>query len=400
MLQLRGKKDWTECVNDFSTRYGPVFTVFMPAPHVVLGDYDAVKEALITKGEHFIGKPTNPFVEYMAYVPNGGVFPSEGENWRHQRRLALSILRDMGMGKDLMEERVLESVRNLMKQLDGLESREGVDLATHFSISICNSQQTNETVQFCIANVINHVVFGFKFDSMEDYAKFEKVFNDFVGSLENVMATTGWSWPLAEHWLPNVARARKAACAKKDQYFEFITRQIEAQEPRFSLNEAPDNFVQAYLHEVAKGANPHYSRDQPTSVASDMWGAGLMTTVVALRWSMLCLTQHPDVQRKAQEEIDQVVGSERLPSVADKSNLPYLGAVIQEILRYSNAAVFEPHRCISDQTIKGLMVPKDAIVLPQFSNVNAKLTQDPLTRSSLAAWPPSEWESEHAPVKA
>ncbi|KAH7668031.1 Protein CYP-14A3, partial [Aphelenchoides avenae] len=105
MLQLRGKKDWTECVNDFSKRYGPVFTVFMPAPHVVLADYDAVREALITKGEHFVGKPNNPFVEYMAYIPNGGVFPSEGENWRHQRRLALSILRDMGMGKDLMEER-------------------------------------------------------------------------------------------------------------------------------------------------------------------------------------------------------------------------------------------------------------------------------------------------------
>ncbi|KAH7715722.1 Protein CYP-14A3 [Aphelenchoides avenae] len=324
----------------------------MPEPHVVLSDFDAVKEALVIKGEHFIGKINDPFVEYMAFVPNGGVFPSEGENWRHQRRIALSILRDMGMGKDLMEERVLESARNLVKQIDGLESREDIDL-------------------FCIANVINHVVFGFKFDTLEDYAKFDKLLNNFVNGLMNLKATFGNSLPFAERWLPNVARARNAAFAQKDEYYDFITRQVEAQKRRFSRNEAPETFVQAYLHEMAKGTNPHYNRNQLISVASDMWFAGLMTTVVALRWSILCMTRYPDVQRKAQAEIDEVVGSDRLPSIADKSNLPYLNAVVQEILRYSNAAVFEPHRCTSDQTIKGLPVPKDTIVMPQFSNVNA-----------------------------
>ena len=52
-----------------------------------------------------------------------------------------------------------------------------------------------------------------------------------------------------------------------------------------------------------------------------------MTTFI---WAMVL---YPDVQRRAQEEIDRAVGRERLP--ADKGSLPYVTAIIKEILRYA-----------------------------------------------------------------
>lgn len=45
------------------------------------------------------------------------------------------------------------------------------------------------------------------------------------------------------------------------------------------------------------------------------------------------MVRHPEVYRKAQEELDRVVGSERLPDFDDRDSLPYLNAVIKEVYR-------------------------------------------------------------------
>lgn len=44
---------------------------------------------------------------------------------------------------------------------------------------------------------------------------------------------------------------------------------------------------------------------------------------------------HPNVQRKAQDEIDRVVGSDRLPEWSDRESLPYVESVMHEVMRYS-----------------------------------------------------------------
>ena len=50
------------------------------------------------------------------------------------------------------------------------------------------------------------------------------------------------------------------------------------------------------------------------------------------------MTLYPDVQRKAQEELDSVVGTDRLPELADKEDLPYLDALVKEVLRWNPVA--------------------------------------------------------------
>ena len=50
---------------------------------------------------------------------------------------------------------------------------------------------------------------------------------------------------------------------------------------------------------------------------------------------MLTMTRNPDVLRKAQEEIDSVVGHDRLPDFNDRGSLPYLEAILEELYRYA-----------------------------------------------------------------
>ena len=57
-------------------------------------------------------------------------------------------------------------------------------------------------------------------------------------------------------------------------------------------------------------------------------------TVIAVQAFFLAMAMHPDVQRKAQAEIDAVVGQDRLPDFSDRAKLPYVNAIVKETLRW------------------------------------------------------------------
>lgn len=61
--------------------------------------------------------------------------------------------------------------------------------------------------------------------------------------------------------------------------------------------------------------------------------AAAETTVASIMTFILAMLTHPEVQRKAQREIDSVVGSDRLPDYSDQPHLPYLSAILKEVLR-------------------------------------------------------------------
>ncbi|GMS98151.1 hypothetical protein PENTCL1PPCAC_20326, partial [Pristionchus entomophagus] len=89
--------------NRLGKQHKGIYTLFTPIPFVQINDYQILKEAFVDKGDDFVGRPTNKvFQEAFAFAPNSGVISSNGDNWREQRRVAISILRDFGMGKNLM----------------------------------------------------------------------------------------------------------------------------------------------------------------------------------------------------------------------------------------------------------------------------------------------------------
>lgn len=70
------------------------------------------------------------------------------------------------------------------------------------------------------------------------------------------------------------------------------------------------------------------------------------------------------MQRKAQEEIDRVVGTDRLPSYDDRVNLPYVDALVKEVLRWHPIGPMGvPHRADEDDVYDGYLIPKGAILL-------------------------------------
>ncbi|XP_040847811.1 cytochrome P450 2C2-like isoform X5 [Ochotona curzoniae] len=109
-------KDVSKSLTKLSKDYGPVFTVYLGMkPTVVIQGYEAVKEALVDLGEEFSGRRRMPL---NVKVNKGlGVIFSNGKTWKDTRRFSLMTLRNFGMGKRSIEERVQEEARCLVEEL-------------------------------------------------------------------------------------------------------------------------------------------------------------------------------------------------------------------------------------------------------------------------------------------
>lgn len=91
--------------------------------------------------------------------------------------------------------------------------------------------------------------------------------------------------------------------------------------------------------------------------------AGMDTTAISVEWGMAELIRNPRVQQKAQEELDRVIGLERVLSETDFSNLPYLQCVAKEALRlHPPTPLMLPHRATANVKIGGYDIPKGSIV--------------------------------------
>jgi len=102
-----------------------------------------------------------------------------------------------------------------------------------------------------------------------------------------------------------------------------------------------------------------------SAVAGISFIAGADTTVSTLLTFILGMIFNPDVQRLAQEEIDRVVGLDRLPDFEDRKDLPYVEAVCKESMRWQSVTPFGvPHMLTEDDTYNGYFFPAGTIVVP------------------------------------
>ncbi|TFY81051.1 hypothetical protein EWM64_g2966 [Hericium alpestre] len=96
--------------------------------------------------------------------------------------------------------------------------------------------------------------------------------------------------------------------------------------------------------------------------------------------ALLALVLHPEIQRRAQTEIDRVVGRSRLPAFGDRASLPYVGAIVRECLRWHHAAPLSATReVVEDDVYDGMFIPKGAHIFPNLWAIthDARIYADP-----------------------
>ncbi|KAF5344480.1 hypothetical protein D9758_014138 [Tetrapyrgos nigripes] len=131
---------------------------------------------------------------------------------------------------------------------------------------------------------------------------------------------------------------------------------------------------------------------------SAMYGAGTETTYATTLTFLLAMTINQDVQRRAQDEIDSVIGTDRMPTIRDAQKLPYTMAVIKETMRWHPSVPLSiPRRTAQDDIVNGYFIPKDTVVIPNLWAISRD-TKDPeqfnpdrFLNSSDTTTDPSAW---------
>lgn len=99
-------------------------------------------------------------------------------------------------------------------------------------------------------------------------------------------------------------------------------------------------------------------------LASAFMIGGVETTASIMQWFAALIPAYPSIQGRAQEELDRVIGRDRLPEIKDEKNLPYVRAIIKEVERTRNPFwLGTPHTAARDFEYRGELIPKDTVVV-------------------------------------
>ncbi|XP_006147720.1 cytochrome P450 2C3 isoform X1 [Tupaia chinensis] len=352
LLQL-DSKDITKSIKVLAKEYGPVFTVYLGMkPTVVLHGYEAIKEGLIDRGEEFSGRGAFPVIDRIF---NGlGIVLSNGETWRQTRRFSLSVLRNMGMGKKTIEDRIQEEASCLVEALKKTNA------------SPCDPTFLLSCVP---CNVICSIIFQNRFDYSDP--KFHTLIKYFHENLR--ILSTPWiqlcnTFPLLCYLPGSHNDLKKIIADQKKFILEKVKEHQESLDPH-----NPRDYIDYFLIKMEKekhNKQSEFTLDNLIATVWDLFSAGTDTTSTTLKYGLLLLLKHPEISAKVQEEIHNVIGRHRSPCMQDRSRMPYTDAVVHEIQRYIDLVPTNvPHTVTQDVKFREYTIPKGTEILVSLTSV-------------------------------
>ncbi|XP_051737047.1 cytochrome P450 2B15 [Ctenopharyngodon idella] len=334
------------------SQYGEMSTMYLGRkPAIILNTIQVTKEALVQ--EAFSGRPGLPLIEWITNGL-GIIMVTFGHSWRQQRRFALHTLRNFGLGKKSVEDRVLEESRYLISEMLKEEGR---------------SMNPQHAIQNAVSNIICSIVFGDRFDYDDKrFSYLLKILN------ENLMlagSAAGQFYnlvPFIKHFPGPHQKIKQNA----NELLGFIRDEVKGHKETLDPD-SPRDFIDAYLLEIEKqksNEDSTFHEENLVMSTADLFLAGTDTTSTTIRWGLIFLIQNPDVQDRCHEEIVRVLGYDRLPSMDDRDKLPYTNATVHEIQRCANIVPFGViHETIQPTKLRGYDIPKGTTILANFAAI-------------------------------
>ncbi|XP_073679045.1 cytochrome P450 2B4-like [Garra rufa] len=337
-------------------QYGEMTTVYLGRkPAIFLNTIELAKEAMVQNASSFSGRPALPVLMWVT-EGYGIVMATYGHSWRQQRRFALHTLRNFGLGKKSVEERVTEESSYLVPEMLKLEGK---------------PFDPQHELQNAVSNIICSIVFGDRFNYDDKrFAYLLEIIREnmiqsgsFIGQVFNLL-------PFIKHFPGPHQKLYQNAEELKAFIRDAVKTHRETLDP-----DSPRDFIDAYLLEMEKQKSSEdstFHEDNMVMSVCDLFLAGTDTTGTTIRWGLIFLIENPDIQKRCHEEIVQVLGYDRFPSMDDREKLPYTYATVHEIQRCANIVPSGSfHETTQPAKLRGYDIPKGTVV---FANLTAILT--------------------------
>ncbi|XP_073442563.1 cytochrome P450 2C23-like isoform X2 [Dendrobates tinctorius] len=326
--------------------YGPVFSIQIGmSKSIVFCGYDTIKDALVNNADYFSERPNIPL--FSEALKGYGVVFSNGENWKVMRRFTLSTLRDYGMGRKTIEDKIIEEAECLVQKMKSYEGKPFDNVTGIYA---------------AVTNIIVSILLSKRFDYEDPtILRLMGLVNQNIKLLTSPWVMLYNSFPSLVKWLPG---AHKNIFENVKELNNFITKTFTKQKKELDVNDQR-NLIDAFLAKQQEGkleSKQFYHNENLTTLVSDLFGAGMETTSTTLSWGILLMMKYPEIQSKVQNEIERVIGSAQ-PQTEHRKQMPYTDAVIHEILRFGDIAPSGLHSTSQDVTFHGYFIPKGASVI-------------------------------------
>ena len=298
--------------------------------------------------------------ESLGEIP--GVLLSNNSTWTEVRRSSLHILRDLGYGKNILEDIIDEEIDELMEHIDNQWNDTPVDVGDgFFNVSVVASlwriisgerlRIDDPKLKKLLANLnkftkeVANPVLQVSFDSAWFFKFIHKIG---ITSFLNIIWTT----------------------------LDYCNEYIEVHKAKSIDGDNPLTFIEAFLHKIQTTQDKNHPLYGERGILNlkntlfDLFLAGSDTTSAALNWGMLYMILNPEVQDKVRQELKANIGS-RKPKVSDRSQTPFTEAVIHEIQRKGNIApigVFHRNDKIID--IGPYQIPNDTMIVTTLGEIH------------------------------
>ncbi|XP_018429097.1 PREDICTED: cytochrome P450 2C5-like [Nanorana parkeri] len=338
---------------ELSKQYGPVYTIHLGmSKMVIICGYDAVKEALINQADEFADRPKTPLF-YKIQKDHGIVF-SNGESWKAMRRFTLSTLRDYGMGKKGIEDKINEEAEHLVQTF---RSYGGKPFDNRLILNAA------------VANIIVSMLLNDRFQYDDPtLIRLMNLVTENIRLMGTPMARLYNMFPKLIDPLPGV---HNTIAANTEQMHNFMRETFTKQRRDLDVNNQR-NIIDAFLAKQQEGkpeSTLYYHDENLTALVAQLFGAGMETTSTTLRWSLLIMIKYPEIQKKVQNEIEKVIGMAQ-PKLEHRKQMPYTDAVVCEVQRFGDIAPSNiPHATSCDVTFRGYLIPKGTSILPVLSSI-------------------------------
>ncbi|CAL8092455.1 unnamed protein product [Orchesella dallaii] len=354
----------------WAKQYGDIYQAKICQNLMVVVSNPKLCKEIFSTDPAFAGRPQ--FGEFGIYEDEFlGIINSEGDLWEVHRRFLLRQLRDFGFGKSAMETKIIEELNEVLGKFKAQEGKPITKL--------------RETLRLALVNSLWTILANQRFDQ-DDPQLLKLALNTsdtFNELLEDGALILFMPW--VKYLIPEKSgyNAIRGVLEENKTFFA----KVVAEHKRDLQEDNLRDFIDVYLAEVRKAnedANSHFhgtkAERQLVATLFDLFLAGSDTTATTLSWTMLLLSKFPETQKKLQQEVDEITGSSRKVSVDDRPNMPYMNALLEEILRFSTIVPDGvAHRSMSDREFHGYHIPKGAIIQPNlyYIHFDPKIWGDP-----------------------
>ncbi|KAL4717752.1 hypothetical protein ACJJTC_000901 [Scirpophaga incertulas] len=336
---------------------------------VMVNSLEANKEML--SNEDLDGRPKGIFYQTRTWGERRGLLLTDGELWKEQRRFLVKHLREFGFGRKGMGNIACSEAAHMILDLKETlnNNDEGiVQMHNFFNTYILN------TLWFMMA--------GIRYNPKEpEMQVLQGLLFDLFAAID-IIGTSFSHFPLLSIIAPTMS-GYKAFIRTHKRIWKFLRDEIARHEERFDPNKEDRDFMDTYIRVLREhGEINTYSKGQLVAMCMDMFMAGMETTSKSMSFGFSYLVRDQHVQKKMQEEIDRIVGCNRMPCLDDRDNMPYCSAFVHESVRhFMGRTIGVPHRALRNTKLEGYNIPEDTMIVSNYTNIlmDERLYPDPYT---------------------